>query len=81
MTPKAYPTDLTDAEWNRLQPWIPPPKPGADPAPLRYGKCSTPFSMSCEAASPGGCSPTNFRPGKRSTTTSAAGKKRVCGNG
>lgn len=29
---KSYPTDVTDAEWQRLEPLIPAPKPGGRPA-------------------------------------------------
>ena len=33
MTTRAsYPTDLTDAEWKRLEPLVPPPKSGGRPA-------------------------------------------------
>ena len=28
---QAYDTDLTDAEWNRLEPLVPAPKPGGRP--------------------------------------------------
>ena len=31
MERKAYPTDLTDKEWELLEPLIPPPKPGGRP--------------------------------------------------
>jgi putative transposase len=31
MKRKAYPSDLTDKEWNILKPLIPPPKPGGHP--------------------------------------------------
>ena len=31
MTRKTYPSDLTDAEWGRLAPLIPAPKPGGRP--------------------------------------------------
>jgi transposase len=31
-TRRAYPTDLSDAQWERMQPLIPPPKPGGRPA-------------------------------------------------
>jgi transposase len=31
MTRQRYPTDLTDAQWRRLAPLIPPPKPGGRP--------------------------------------------------
>src|SRR5580765_139156 len=32
MTRKSYPTDLTDAQWRRLEPLVPKPKPGGRPA-------------------------------------------------
>ena len=33
MTPrKAYPTDLTEAQWTHLEPLVPAPKPGGRPA-------------------------------------------------
>lgn len=31
MTRKLYPTDLSGAEWQRIEPFIPPPKPGGRP--------------------------------------------------
>ncbi len=31
MTRRAYPSDLTDAEWRRIEPLIPPAKPGGRP--------------------------------------------------
>src|SRR5947199_2943979 len=37
MKRKRYPTDLTDAQWALVQPWIPPARPGGRPrkAPMR----------------------------------------------
>ncbi len=32
MPRRAYPTDLTDAQWAILEPLVPPPKPGGRPA-------------------------------------------------
>ncbi len=32
MSTKHYPTDLSDAEWRRLKPYVPAPKPGGRPA-------------------------------------------------
>jgi len=32
MARRAYPTDLTDAQWAILEPYVPPPKPGGRPA-------------------------------------------------
>lgn len=31
MTRKSYPTDLTDAQWNRIEALVPPAKPGGRP--------------------------------------------------
>jgi len=31
MKRKSYPSDLTDAQWDLLEPWIPPPRPGGRP--------------------------------------------------
>src|SRR5258708_14409618 len=31
MKRKRYPSDLTDAQWSLLEPWIPPPRPGGRP--------------------------------------------------
>ncbi len=31
MPRRAYPTDLTDAQWAILEPYVPPPKPGGRP--------------------------------------------------
>src|SRR5947209_17736182 len=31
MQHKRYPSDLTDAQWALLEPWIPPPRPGGRP--------------------------------------------------
>ncbi len=31
MTRARYPTDLTDGQWRRLEPHVPPPKPGGRP--------------------------------------------------
>jgi putative transposase len=31
MQRKRYPSDLTDAQWSLLEPWIPPPRPGGRP--------------------------------------------------
>jgi len=32
MTRQPYPSDLTDAQWKKLEPWVPKPKPGGRPA-------------------------------------------------
>lgn len=31
MKRSSYPTDLTDAQWRRIAPWVPQPKPGGRP--------------------------------------------------
>ncbi len=38
MTRQAYPTDLTDAQWRRLEPHVPPPKPGGRPRSADMGE-------------------------------------------
>lgn len=32
MRRNSYPTDLSDAQWRRIAPWVPKPKPGGRPA-------------------------------------------------
>jgi putative transposase len=32
MKRNSYPTDLSDAQWRRISPWVPKPKPGGRPA-------------------------------------------------
>lgn len=32
MKRNSYPTDLTDEQWRRVEPWVPSPKPGGRPA-------------------------------------------------
>jgi transposase len=32
MRRNSYPSDLTDEQWRRLEPWVPKPKPGGRPA-------------------------------------------------
>ena len=32
MSRTPYPTDLTDAQWKLIEPWVPKPKPGGRPA-------------------------------------------------
>ena len=44
MKREAYPSDLTDAEWEVIAALIPPAKPGAEDEQLIYEKYSMPFS-------------------------------------
>ena len=53
MARKRYPTDLTDPEWERLAPLIPPAKPGADLDPHRCVRSSTASPTFCAVASRG----------------------------
>ena len=48
-----YTTDLTDEEWQILEPLLPPERPAVDPANTRCGRCSMASSMCCAAAVPG----------------------------
>ena len=76
----AYATDLTDAEWQLLAPLIPAPKPGGRPPCMTAASWSTPWPTGSGRAAPGGCCPTTYRPGRPSTTTSAAGGTKGSGS-
>jgi putative transposase len=77
---RRYPTDLTDAEWQLLAPFIPAPKPGGRPALHDRRELVNAMAYGCGPAAPGGCWPMTCRPGRPSTTTCAAGGSRGCGS-
>src|SRR5829696_4227134 len=77
---RAYATDLTDAEWQLLAPLIPAPKPGGRPPCMTAASWSTPWPTGSGRAAPGGCCPMICRPGRPSTTTSAAGDSKGSGS-
>ncbi len=89
MARRAYPTDLTDAQWAILEHFVPRPRLGGAHPPMPAASWSTPCSRSYGAASPGVCYPTNTRRGRPSPTTSGAGgwmgagsrSTPPCGNG
>ena len=60
-----YGSDVTDAEWLVLSPFLPPRAPAAAVASGRCGKSSTLSSTFCAAASPGACCRRTSRPGPR----------------
>ena len=66
-------TDLTDAEWGRLQSLLPNPRPGGRPRRHAPREILKPSSLGCARAALGACCHTSTRPGRRSTTTSACG--------
>lgn len=47
MSRTLYPTDLTDAQWNRIDPHAPKPKPGGRPA--RYTRREVVNAILCQA--------------------------------
>lgn len=48
MTRKAYTTDLSDLEWQVIEPLLPDPSGWAAKSNIAGGKSSTPFSISTE---------------------------------
>jgi putative transposase len=77
---RRYPTDLTDAEGQLLAPLIPAPKPGGRPALHDRRELVNAMASWLRA----GCAwwrlPMTCRPGRPSTTTSAAGDSKGCGS-
>ena len=50
-----YPSDVTDDEWARIAPYVPPAKTGAGRRNIPSGKSSTASSTSSGGAVPGAC--------------------------
>ena len=72
--PSAYPTDLSDAEFACLAPLLPPPKPrGAALEARGAGGAGRPLLSGARRAASGACCRGSSRPGRPSTTGSAAG--------
>ena len=65
MIRKAYKTDITEAQWQILQPLIPPAKPGGQPRSVNMPEVATASSMFCEQAvggvHPNACKNTRMR--------------------
>ena len=78
---RRYPTDLTDAEWQLLAPFIPAPKPGGRPAVHDRRELVNAMAYWLRAGCAWGCSRMTCRPGRPSTTTSAAGDRASLGAG
>ena len=76
---RRYPTDLTDAEWRLLAPLIPASKPGGRPPIHDRRKLVNAMVYWLRAGCAWRLLPMSCRPGKPSTTTSAAGGNRSCG--
>ena len=63
--PRCYPTDLTDADWQLLAPFIPAPKPGGRPAIHDRRELVNAIASWLRADWPGGCCrPMACRPGR-----------------
>lgn len=77
MARRPYPTDLSDAEWELIDPHIPAVKSGGRQQSIPAGNWWTPCPTCCAVAVPGACCHMTFHPGKRSITTSAAGARPV----
>jgi transposase len=76
---RAYPTDLSDAEWRLVQPLIPPVKSGGRPPATADVSWSMPSPTGSVPAAPGDCSRTTCRPGRPSITTGGSGGVRAAG--
>jgi transposase len=50
----AYTTDLTDEEWQILEPLLPPERTGGRLRQYPCGRCSMAFSLCCAAVALGG---------------------------
>ncbi len=82
MNRKPYPTDLTDAQWERIEPLIPPAKPGGRPRSADMREVVNAMLYLTRT----GCQWRNlphefFRPGARSTTIIDASGSMAAGKG
>lgn len=88
MTP-SYPTDLSDAQWEILEPLLPKARPGGRPRTVALRRVVVPSSTFSARGEPGTYCLMTFPNGRRSTTTFDNGKMReydnkstnICGNG
>jgi hypothetical protein len=77
---KPYPTDLSDAEWECIEPHLPTPKAVGRPRKHSLREIlDAVFYIASVAAVPGACCRMSFRLGRRSTTTSGFGVSTVPG--
>jgi putative transposase len=72
MERKRYPSDLSDQEWEILEPLFPPPKPGGCPRSVNLREVMNAIFYVLHGGFTGGSSPRGFHPGRRSITTSAS---------
>jgi hypothetical protein len=73
MLPSPYPSDLSDEEWQILEPRLSTPRSVADCPGGPHAGSRTPSSTYSGAAARGGCYRGSTLRGKRSATTSGAG--------
>src|SRR5215203_1494941 len=77
-----YPTDLSDAEWFCIEPYLPTPKaPGRPRVHSLRERSLTLSTTSSEVVVLGACCRMNFHLGRPSTTTSELGVSTASGSG
>src|SRR5215204_4312826 len=69
----AYPTDLSDAEWSYLEPYLPAPQTIVRPKIHHTRKVLDAIFYISRVAAPGACVRGTSRPGRPFTTTSEPG--------
>ena len=76
-----YPTDLTDAEWTVVAPFVPAAKPGGRPRTTDMREVVNAIFYILRGGCNGVCSRTTFRPTRRSTIISGPGAVQGSGSG
>ena len=76
-----FPSDLTDAQWARLEPLIPPAKPGGRPRQTDMRAAMNAIFYLLRTGCPWLSPRDPFRRARRSTTFSASSSAKACGNG
>ncbi len=79
MSRRASPTDLTDARWAVLEPYIPPPKPGGRPP--KHPRRELVDAMRYVLRGGIAWRPMSSHPGRRFTTPSGSGATTGAGSG
>ena len=78
---RPYPTDLSDAEWFCIEPYLPTPKaPGRPRVHSLREVLDAIYYIESEVVVPGACCRMNFRLGRQSTTTSELGASTASGS-
>jgi len=80
MKRKAYPSDLSNAEWQIIEPLIPPAKPGGRPRKHIMREILNAIFYILRSGCAWRMLPTTCHPGKQSIITSVNGKETELGN-